>query len=490
MGPHKKRSTPRDENLKMPVSAPKGLVSSDPIKWPSRRVTSVPTRRRLSTSELFAIGTGPSANNDPGELIVGDLPVAVVASEGARINPMRTTSAQGMPAVEMLAAMAATDPTGVLALESADGKRGFAFEVVAGRVTGAQGTGEYGQLERWSAGIHARFPERFKAGDRGMPLWVQLAKTFVSTRFLEALMHAEEVGTQMTFVRGEVQWIGTRLPTEHGIRLGHLLLEYARVNDEMPQLEQRLGPTTQLVVPISHPAPEPPAKATDNEADGWGALNSAPEDDEEWKDARAVWSLCDGVMSIEELLAAAMLGRFRTMSAVLRLRDAGHVVLGDAPDRIVRDTAPVAPVLPFVGPSSRSQAPARSKPSSREATAPSQTAGPQTIVVDPRVLGALAVRPAMVRQTIETFIGACPDWMAELETGLRNEQIDAVRRAGGRISGAARAVGAGLMGSFAAMIVALADDGDFETALGMIDELEHRYGQSFRQLMELHASLD
>ena len=108
----------------------------------------MPTRRRLSTSELFAIGTGPSANTDPGELIVGDLPVALVASEGARINPMRTTSAQGMPVVEMLAAMAATDPTGVLALESADGQRGFAFEVVGGRVTGAQGTGEYGQLER------------------------------------------------------------------------------------------------------------------------------------------------------------------------------------------------------------------------------------------------------------------------------------------------------------------------------------------------------
>lgn len=468
----------------MPTSAPNGLAASDPITWPSRRVTSVPTRRRLSTSELFAIGTGPSANTDPGELIVGDLPVAIVASEGARINPMRTTSAHGMPVVEMLAAMAATDPTGVLALESADGRRGFAFEVVGGRVTGAQGTGEFGQLERWSAGIHARFPDRFKAGNKGMPLWVQLARTFVSTRVLEALVDSAEVGTQMTFVRGEVQWIGTRLPTDQGVRLSHLLLDYARVSDETPKLEQRLGSTTQLVVPISHPPAEPVAEAPKEDPDGWGFLDEQePGDDEEWKDACAVWSLCDGVMSIEELIVAAMLGRFRTLSALARLRDAGHVVLGEAPDRIRRGSEPIAPVLPFVGPGpARAHAavpePARARVENRQA------------IVDRRVLGALAVRPAMVRHTIETFIGACPDWMAELENGLRRGELNEVRRAGGRISGAASAVGAGLLGSFAAMIVALADDGETETALGMIDELESRYGETFRELMDLHASLD
>lgn len=464
----------------MPTTAPNGLAASDPITWPSRRVTSVPTRRRLSTSELFAIGTGPSANTDPGELIVGDLPVAIVASEGARINPMRTTSAEGMPVVEMLAAMAATDPTGVLALESADGRRGFAFEVVGGRVTGAQGTGEYGQLERWSAGIHARFPDRFKAGDNGMPLWVQLARTFVSTRVLEALVDSEEVGTQMTFVRGEVQWIGTRLPTDQGVRLSHLLLDYARVSDEMPKLAQRLGSTTQLVVPISHPPAQPASEAPEGDPDGWGFLDEAdPGDDEEWKDACAVWSLCDGVMSVEELIVAAMLGRFRTLSALTRLRDAGHVVLGEAPDRIRRESEPIAPVLPFVGRG-------KQKPAPVERDLPPQ----DVVVVDPRVLRALAIRPAMVRHTIETFVGACPDWMAELETGLRKGRLDDVRRAGGRISGAARAVGAGLMGSFAAMIVALADDGDTATALGMIDELERRYGATFRELMDLHASLD
>ena len=477
----------------MPVSAPDGLAVSDPITWPSRRVTSMPTRRRLSTSELFAIGTGQSANEDPGELVVGDLPVALVASERARINPMRTTSAQGMPVVEMLAAMASTDPTGVLALESADGRRGFAFEVVGGRVTGAQGTGDYGQLERWSAGIHARFPERFKGGEDG-PLWVQLARTFISTRLVDELTQAEEVGTQMTFVRGEVQWIGTRLPAERGVRLGHLLLEYARVRDELPKLEQRLGSTSQLVVPISHPGDQGPAATKPADPDGWGSFDEPdPEHADAWKDARAVWTLCDGVMSIEELVDAAMIGRYRTLSAIRLLRDGGHVVLGEAPDRIRRSVAPLAPVLPFVGPSSRAP---RSVPPKAEPTRAAPTAAPverkagdRTIVVDSRVLGSLAVRPAMVRNTIETFIGACPDWMAELEAGLRRKQMVEVRRAGVRITGAARAVGAGLLGSFTAMIVALADDGEIDTALGMMDELEVRYGQTFRELMELHASL-
>ena len=301
------------------------------------KLRAVDVGRDVTTTELFAahFSRGPArvVEDAPRRLVVAGVAVATVGPDPSRLNPMCATSAEDMPVVEMLAAIAAQSPTGVLVIESADAQQGFAFEIVGGNVTGARGPGELGQLERWCAEVHRCYPDRFGSADRTDPLWIAVARAFVTERVLDHLALANSPGARLTFVRGDVQWNGTCLPEGKGVSLQHLLLEHARRTDELPRVLAKLGETSQLAVPLSEPSTKPttPPKQRGRVDDGWDFFDDPdPAALEEWSDARLVWPLCDGQHSLDEIVDLALVGRFRGLAALAALRDRSHITLVDA----------------------------------------------------------------------------------------------------------------------------------------------------------------
>lgn len=293
--------------------------------------------RDVTTTELFTahFARGPArvVEDAPRRLVVAGVPVATIGPDPSRLNPMCATSAEDMPVVEMLSAIAAQDPTGVLVIESADAQQGFAFEIVGGKVTGARGPGNLGQIERWCAEVHRCYPDRFGTADRTDPLWIAVARAFVTERVLDHLELANGPGSRLTFVRGDVTWNGTCLPEGKGVSLQHLLLEHARRSDELPRILNRLGDSSQLAVPLSEPSskPTPAPKQKGRVDDGWDFFDDPdPAALEEWGDARLVWPLCDGQHSIEEIVDLALLGRFRGLAALAALRDRSHIMVVNA----------------------------------------------------------------------------------------------------------------------------------------------------------------
>ena len=288
----------------------------------------------ITTTDLFtaqfATHAPRAVGNETRLLEVAGVVVAELGTDPSQLNPMCATSAEGMPVVEVLAAIAAQDPTGLLIIESADLKEGFSFEIVGGKVTGARGPGTLGQLEHWCAEVHRCYPDRFDTGDRDDPLWVEVARAFVRERVLDHLALALSPGARLTFVRGDVRWRGTRLPEGKAIALHHLLLEHARRWDELPRILDRLGSLEQRAVPMTEPTatPSEPPPTEGAEQDAWDFFaDPDPAALEEWSDALLVWPLCDGQHSLGEIIELALLGRFRGLAALATLVARDHIVL-------------------------------------------------------------------------------------------------------------------------------------------------------------------
>ncbi len=288
--------------------------------------------REVTAAQLVAehaAGLCPpsAADADRRPLVVCGTTVATVGSDPSRVTPLCATSARDLPVVEVLAALASQRPTGVLVLETADGTRGFAFEIDQGRVTGARGRGDLERLESWLTEVYRRMPERAAETEvpEGAAGWVGLARDFVQERVLEHLAIAREPGARMTFVRGDVEWLGARLPAEYGMGLDHLLLEHARRHDEMPKLQAFVGPLHRIARPLSEPGPEPGLA----EAAGGTGLDFFGDPDQaalsEWRDAILVWRLCDGTRTLREIVEASLLGTFRGLGALVMLARCGHV---------------------------------------------------------------------------------------------------------------------------------------------------------------------
>jgi hypothetical protein len=265
-------------------------------------------------------------------LVVAGVPVATLGGDPTKLNPLSATSAEGMPVVEILAAIASQHPTGVLALEGPrPAEQGFAFAIDNGRVVGARGPGSLDQLEPWIAEVHRRFPERFEAQRPGEPVWMGVARDFVTERVLDHLELTRKPGARMTFLRGDVAWIGTTIPKDRAPTLEHLLLEHARRWDELPSVLAKLGELDRTAVPLSQPADRPRKEPEPlSNDDGWDFFDDPdPAAMEEWQDACAVWQLCDGETIARDLVDAVMLGRFRGLAALHTLINQRHVCLID-----------------------------------------------------------------------------------------------------------------------------------------------------------------
>ncbi len=285
---------------------------------------------------------------DRRKLEVRGLEVATVGPDPACITPVCAVSSRELPVVEILAALAAQDPSGVLVIESAD--RAFAFALDRGSIVSARGNGPLDRLEPFVAEVHRRHPERFGVGDLGpdAPAWMSVARTFVEERVLDQLQLCREPGARMTLVRGDVEWAGTRLAPGTGPTLRHALLEHARRWDEQPRIIKALGPLDRVAVPLREPgpspAPKPPAPRGGDEAeDGWDFFDDPdPAAVAEWEDAVRVWSVCDGESTLQEIIDTLMIGDFRAMTALYTLAREGHLVFVDPTEGSRRRAAALA----------------------------------------------------------------------------------------------------------------------------------------------------
>ncbi len=442
--------------------------------------------RRVRTEELFAVGEADPASpastrnsTAPWELEVAGMPVAIVSAERSKISPLRWSSAVDMPPVDMLAGIASQTPTGLLALESADGSWGAAFDIVEGRVVAAISTDEHGQVDRWSAAVHHRSPNRFSAeGER--PLWMSLARMFIETSVLESLRRSSEVGTQLTFLRGDVQWIGSRLEPEDALKLDYLLMEHARQRDEFVLLARTIESEAAIVVPVARPPHSAPKTELDrgDESD-WSELREADEVAlEQWKDAAAVWAMCDGESSVAQTIESSLLGRFRTLRSLVALRS-GDFVRFEAPKEREEPSSSTAVVIPFTPHSSLGAA-----------SAPGEVPDSALEHVDIAVLASLGQSPAIARETIEDFMGMFPDWITDLEESITAGHDDAALSMCVQIHDAADIVGARYIASLASLARKLLRDGNQEIAAKLVGDLEEEYGEVFRVLVTFHAALE
>ncbi|MGH1343963.1 MAG: hypothetical protein ACRBN8_20560 [Nannocystales bacterium] len=294
----------------------------------------------VTTAELLASQLQGAAPVEVGTRILTlcGVPVAEVTTNIAHLNPTTATSSEGMPAVEMLAALAGHEPSGVLLVESMNGKRGCGFHLEKGRLTGACGPGVLGELVSWSEELHARFPERTKTpppsqSDTPDPQWKDLAREFVYESALEALRQSSVPGTRITLLRGDLTWQARTLPLEASPSLQHLLMEQARREDELPRMLDKLGDQGQLALPMYEPGPLPPGgkPSSTGDSEGWGDAEPDSANKRAWDLARTVFRLCDGQRSLRELSEFGLLGEFRTLEAIILLAKSQCVIVVDAP---------------------------------------------------------------------------------------------------------------------------------------------------------------
>jgi hypothetical protein len=326
------------------------------------RPPSPPPGESVTASELVGQQLGGVKARAVGEhrrqLVVCGVIVASVGTDPAAITSMCAVSARDLPVVDTLAAIAAQDPTGVLVIEA--GEDAFAFEVIRGRLTGARGTGKLDRLESFVAEVHRKQPDRFGPNpDFGpdAPAWLQVARTFVEERVLDQLSLCLAPGARMTLIRGDIQWIGTRLPDGVGPTLAHVLLEHARRCDETPRILATLGSLRRVPIPMAEPGARParPDKVR-SASESWDFFDDPdPAALGEWEDAQRVWSLCDGESTVAEVIDAAMLGRFRGALALHTLTKAKHVVLADPEAAVlgVAESSPGAAVIQMRQPTPR-----------------------------------------------------------------------------------------------------------------------------------------
>lgn len=310
----------------------------------------------VTTAELLASQLQGAAPVEVGTRILTlcGVHIAEVTTNLAHLNPTTATSSEGMPAIEMLAALAGHEPTGVLLVESPDRELGFAFHLEEGQVTGARGSGPVGDLVTWSEERYARFPERTQTpppsqSDNPDPQWNELAREFVYESALESLKRSSVPGTRITLLRGDLTWLPPTLPLEVGPSLQHLLMEQARREDELPRMLDKLGDHRQLALPMYEPGPLPPGgKPTANgDSEGWGNAEPDPASRKAWDLARTVFRLCDGQRSLRELTEYGLLGEFRTLEAIILLAKSQCVIVVEPPSAgaTTQEPQPVSKVL-------------------------------------------------------------------------------------------------------------------------------------------------
>jgi len=266
-------------------------------------------------------------------LCLGPEPVAVVTDPdavGALIA--RVGLATGLPT--LLGMLTSVRPTGVLVLSDADGDHSLAVELDEGRVVAAVGSQEHQSMGSWVVELHRRYEQArgldVTSNDAAVVRALRPGRAFLQEVVLEALTLCDVPGGSLLMLEGEVQWLHERLEPQDTQDIGFVLMELARREDEGAELESRLGTLAAVAAPVSKPPEDRAAAPRMSVAPSLDFVEHPdPAANAEWLDARYVFAFCDGVTDVESIVELALLGRFRTLSAIAALLHHGHVRLVD-----------------------------------------------------------------------------------------------------------------------------------------------------------------
>lgn len=282
-------------------------------------------------------------------LCLGPEPVAVVADPdavGALIA--RVGAMTGLPM--LLGMLTSVRPTGVLLLGSPDGEHSLAVELDEGRVVGAVGSQPHQSMGGWIVELHRRYEEargqESSAEDAAVVRALRPGRAFLQEVVLEALTLCDKPGGSLLLLEGQVQWLHERLEPEDTQDIGFVLMELARREDEGGELESRLGTLDAVATPVSKP---PEDRATAPRVEEADTLDFVDHPDSaanaEWLDARYVFAFCDGITDVSGIVELALLGRFRTLSALSALLHHGHIRLVDSADENAESSDELADLI-------------------------------------------------------------------------------------------------------------------------------------------------
>lgn len=372
---------------------------------------------------------------------------AAQISQGfGRVNALHSTSALGMPAIDLLAGLASQDPSGIVLIQSPNAQLAFALE--HGRVVGALGTGATGSVETWCPTATALGVFDAQEGKN----WISLVHAFIVRCVLDRLDIASTVGARFAVYRGDVHWLDDRLAAQDAPTISHLLLEHAREADDAAQAQKRLEPIQRIVVPEQPPSTKresiapAPCEDLDAECSFAGLLSEEPDGTEAKvpsdTDEARIYRLCDGTQSIEELIQSSLLGRARTLAALTQLVRSGNV-------RLLEPKAP-----------------------------------PEA--VNTQALRTMWPDPVQRLAQIENFMGQMPDWLAVLEDNAVRNDRKGYAQVAQAIADASYAVSATRLETIAkkAKAYALTHQGPLTDTLS---DIEAQYAQVFRELLALHT---
>jgi hypothetical protein len=242
----------------------------------------------------------------------------------------RVGSAVPMP--ELVGTLIAGRPSGIVVLGAPGGGFRLALALRDGRVASAVGPEPLQTMGAWVVEFHRRSSRTRGRAGIGPTLGRDLdpARTYVAEAVLDALATCTRPGSTLLLLQGPHQWLHDALPEATAPDFGFLLMEHARRVDELPRIEASLHDLGQAVVPVKGPSERPSSRVkprAEGESD-WDFFDDPdPAAESEWLDARYVYDFCDGVTSVDGLAEATLLGRFRTLSAVLALLERDHVAL-------------------------------------------------------------------------------------------------------------------------------------------------------------------
>lgn len=395
--------------------------------------------------------------------------VAQVSHDPRLVNALVSTSAEAMPAIELLEGLSLQNPSGVVVVEH--GEEGLAFALDMGRIVGALGTGALGLIENWCESAQAQGLQT----DPNQSTWMAMAAEFVQRCVLDRLEIATRVGSQVTVYRGEVEWVESRIETEAALPLSHYFMELAREVDERSILLKRLAPLNRRAYPTREPTP--PAKAQVEmkrakkitETSFAGILEEAPEElnhelEQEHANTLLVWSLCNKKRSITEICQLCVLGSTKTLHALLKLYQDHNIIL----------TTPLDPKLNHSA-SSESTSSSGSK-SSSGTLPPSSGITPTKPLTSP-----------LSQELIENFIGDMPQWLAQLDESAWQNQRRSYAQICANIVKSAQTLGLQELSELATQAHTLAQSGRGELS-DPVYALEAAYATAFRALMTKLAS--
>lgn len=258
-------------------------------------------------------------------------PVAMIA-EPEHAAALVATVGPEAPLPDLAGALISMRPSGALVVAASDGTSSLALGLHEGRVVSAVGPHNLQSMGTWVVEFHRRYGHarggRTSGNEAALLRALEPGRTFVVESTLEALQRCDHPGASLLLLQAQTHWLHEQLPRSRAPEFGFLLMEHARRGDELPGIERALPGGGQAVVPLSRPGPSPGVRPQKPKGSEWDFFDDPdPAAESEWLDARIVFDFCDGTTDVNGLVKRAMLGRFRTVSALVALAERDHIRL-------------------------------------------------------------------------------------------------------------------------------------------------------------------